>query len=346
MATITAQKKREPITKMTGQLFTGNVVTYDLSGYGRANTLFIRYSVTRNAVAAGTPQAPYFTDILNGPIILRSGSRQIRNYQATDIFGGTGLHAADDPYNAGSVFYSQAGNNTLSIVPVPIGSAADQAQRVLTTQNVACTATFVLPIPFVEYYRKEYDTAEMMGLVLQYTGGAPTGNWFLDVLTAPAVINGLTIVPGAFQLSMQYDDVQIAPGAPIYAKKFYRFNVPYSGSGQLEISQQIPLTAGLIQRVSILTSGTDYVSAVEVKKDKVTQRNCTFEENLQELATCDMNIYAIPRNRFDVDFEVNDDPYSALPVNSNTQLSIKPTLVAGGGGTLTVLVAVWGDIAA
>jgi hypothetical protein len=239
-------------TKFTGTLGTAGAISYDLSrGYPRISNLEMAYSITRAAQgAAGAANAPLVTDSL-GDIILRNGDKNLRVRSAAQMFGPTGLLAKEDAALGGHVVYTQ-NNILLNLgVPVRIGSAADAALK-NALANLATTATFYLNMPFVEYFRKEYATAEMFALFTMDVAGRSLGEFTLDIYTnnQPGAVAS---TGQALRLTVEHDRNGYVPGEPYNMIKESRFLPTYSGVGEVELASQIDQSAGVLDSVSLLT---------------------------------------------------------------------------------------------
>jgi hypothetical protein len=344
MAMTSVPPKRIGIpTKFNGTLGSGNPVSYDLSrGYPRIAALTMVYSIVRGASGAGAAAAPLVTDSL-GDIVFRKGDKNLRVRSAAQNYGVAGVLAKDDPALAGHVVYAQAGVEFNGGVPVRIGSAADIALKA-TLANAITTATFYLVIPFVEYFRKEYHVAEMLGLYTADANGNSLGEFALDIDTknqpGATASNGWTL-----RLEVEYDNLGLPAGTPWAMVKENRYLPTYSGVGDVELAGQIDLTAGVLDSISLLTAA-DKMSKVVVTIDDKIWRTIYPASNVAALDRKGYPITAQAANRIDIEFADNDDPTSALIVNRNTKLSIVATMAtaADANKTVAVLTRVYGNL--
>lgn len=336
-------KKISIPTKFNGALGSNNAVSYDLSkGFSRIANLTIVYTIVRAASGAGAAAAPLFTDSL-GDVIFRKGDKNLRVRSAAQNWGATGVLAKDDPALCGHVVYIQAGVAFNSGVPVRIGSTADVALKA-TLANAATTAVFYLPIPFVEYFRKEYQVVEMLGLFTMDASGNSLGEFALDLYTANQP--GATASNGwALRLEVEYDNTGLPSGSPWLMMKENRYLPVYSGVGDVELAGQIDLTAGVLDSISLLTA-TDTFSKVVITIDDKIWRTIYPASNVAALDRKGYPITAQIANRVDIEFADNDDPSSALQVNRNTKLSIVGTLATANDATkqVAVLTRVYGSL--
>ena len=74
-----------------------------------------------------------------------------------------------------------------------------------------------------------------------------------------------------------------------------------------------------------------------VKQGSRILRNVTFEQNLVTLAKAGFNTAAVPLNRFDIEFDVNDIN-SAPVLNPNQELSIVATLATANDTIKNIII--------
>jgi hypothetical protein len=348
-------KPIEPLTRI-GTVAAGTICGIELPILRRISSILLEVTVTKLSVTGVTKLVPTIADAC-GLIQFKIGSSAQRSRLASELFGATGLNAMVDANAAGHVLYAQSGVSTLSKLPVLIGSAADTAQQALlgvSTTN-AITATFYLPINFAEPFRKEYAMSEMMALITGFDDKTTVGQVALE-LTLPAAAQAS--LPGAtaftatlsapgVKAAIEYDNLVAKKGALIQLSKEYRFPVQYTAAGDIEVAQQIRNTGGL-QRVSLLTSDTigdgtgtyDRITRVVVKQGSLLLRDVTAERNIVFLAKSDFNPAANYPGRFDIEFDLNDDPMSAVALDPSQPLSIVATLSAAGAANKTIMVLV------
>ena len=340
---ISLPKKTEPILAVQGILGGVNPLVFNLRGFYNIRKLILVQSVTRAANATQSLQPPSFTDALS-TLTLKATNAQRTRFVA-DLFGYNGLNALMDINLGGTVVYTQAGNATLSKVPVLLGSAADAAQRALVTANTACSAEFQLPISFVEDFRKEYLAGESLGFATTFDDGSYLKSTTFEVGTAPNVTTP-AITINSINLFCEYNTYTPAKGSTVAIIKEYRQSVAYAGTGNVEVSQGIlSLVAGDLARVSLLTT-SDQISNVVVKLNGVVLRNVSFNANAQQLVAADFNPYALAANRFDIEFDINDYPGAGLPLKSTDILSIVATLATANDNpkNITVLSSYYGPL--
>jgi hypothetical protein len=243
----------------------------------------------------------------------------------------------------GRVDYYQGA--TVPGVGVPLATvlnAANAAVPAALALNTATTAVFTVPIYFAEYWRANRAIGESLSWPTVFTDGsrlkaltieapiAPNGGgafsgWgcslFIDydslVWPASSTVNGSTINYTANGF-----------GSPLITKKG-RYTQQYGAVGDLVI-QNIQLRDQL-QQFSLLVAAGDRISKVVVKKNGLVIRSTTKEQNDLTLQDHDMNVgisgtSGVIANRFDVVFDVNDDPNSALPLTQTDILEITATL--------------------
>ena len=336
-------KFKGPLTNISGQVAAGNLVTVQLPPVFRAGTVNFECTCTK-AASAGVKTFPLISDF--GSLIqMKVGGDPKRTRYFSELWGAQGLAALTDVNAGGTVVYSQptanagAGNANLSIIPVLIGSAADLAQQALLVVNTATNATFRLPMQFSEPFRKEYTMTEALALTQARSDGTNIGVVTFEItMAATANISGY-----ALKAYWEYDTLVAAPGAVVSLLKEYRYTVPYTATGDLEVGAQIP-NKDALSRVSLLTTATDNITRVVVRQGTAVVRDIYYPENVSELVRKDYNVNAIVSNRFDIEFDENDDPNQALLLDPNKPLSITATLGSNNGATVVVLTSTYGPL--
>jgi hypothetical protein len=340
----------EQVTKING-VGPGQISTIEFPLNKRLNVIWVSISIAR----AGYAQPPTVTDALTS-YQFKVGGKPQRTRSAQSIFGSwvtttftPGLNAQLDANLAGMVTYVVTGGSpAMSLVPVIIGSAADVAQRALVTGNSAGTlvvAEFKLPIIFAETYRKEYDMTELGALATGYDDGTNVGTATLE-LTHPAY-NGTTNVSSALAVKCcyEYDELVARAGTKIYLEKEYSHTVGYSATGDIETATQLYNNGDALARVSLLVASGDFISRVVVKQGSRVLRDLTFTDSVAVLAGRDYNANAFLANRFDIEFDLNDDPNSAPLTSKSNVISIVATMkTVQASANMTVLSTYYGGL--
>lgn len=332
--TVSPFKFVEPVNKING-VGANSLATIEFPPRKRINTVHVEATVTKAAAGAGLFSIPLVSDIC-GQMQFKVGGKPQRTRLASDLFGATGLNALCDVNAGGTVVYTQVGNATLSTKPVLIGSAADAAQQALLTANLATTAVFELPILFAEPYRKEYDKTEALALVTGFADGSGIGLVTLEI----AIPNNAAATPAFsghnIKAFYEYDDLVAPVGARVLLVKEYRHGVQYSAAGDIEVASQLYLRDGLM-RVNLLTTA-DYISRVVVKQGQRVLRDIYHVRSQALLTLRDYNPAAMINNRFDIEFDFNDDPNSTPVMDPNLPLSIVATLDTANDATKNIAV--------
>jgi hypothetical protein len=329
--TVSPFKFIEPVNKING-VGANSLATIEFPPRKRINTIHVEATVIKAAGGAGVTSIPLVLDII-GQMQFKIGGKPQRTRLASDLFGATGLNALCDVNAGGTVVYVQAGNATLSTKPVLIGSAADVAQQALLTANLATTATFELPILFAEPYRKEYSKTEALALVTGFSDGSGLG---LVTLELAIPDNAATFSGHNIKAFYEYDDLVAPAGSRVLLVKEYRHGVQYSAAGDIEVASQLYLRDGLM-RVSLLTTA-DYISRVIVKQGQRVLRDLTHVRSQAILTLRDYNPAGMVNNRFDIEFDLNDDPNSTPVMDPNLPLSIVATLDTAADATKNIAV--------
>jgi hypothetical protein len=319
------------------------------------SSVLVALSVTKLATGAATKSIPSVGDGLQQCRFV-IGSTPQRMRLAAHLFGGTGLNALNDAKNAGMVQYFQAGAAVTAAVngitygntPVPLGSAADVAIQGALANNTDTVAVFRLPFLFAEDFRKDVAFAEALALPVAYgdASGNVTGTigpvfFQLDIPALTNAAGGISNV--SVTATENFDERLLAAGVVPKLSKEKIYQDTYA-VGDVELADQFTNTDS-IQRVSFLTV-SDPITKFQVKQGERIIRQCTYEENLAALANAGFNVAAIPRNRLDIEFDINDDPSGALQIRPNQKLSIICTFgsAADAAQQVTILPSFYGPV--
>ena len=323
----------EPVNKING-VGLGTIATIEFPPKKRIATVILEASATKSAQATLALQCPLVSDVLGLMQFKIAGNPQ-RTRLASELFGAQGLNALCDAQNGGTVVYTQAGNANLSVVPVLIGSAADTAQKALLNLNTITTATFQLPIVFAENFRKEYAMAEVMALITGFNDPNDVVGVGVVTLECTMAATANTTAVG-LKAVYEYDETVAPVGANVYLSKEYRNAVQYAAAGDIEVATQL-VNRDSLQRVALLT-GTDRITKVVVKQGSRILRQVSDVANQAALAKSDYNVGALVSNRFDIEFDLNDDPTSAPALSPNAPISIVATLATANDATKNIIV--------
>ena len=327
----------EPVTKISAVVM-GKPVTLEFSKQKRICTVLLKPTVTKAAVA-GVRSVPQPADAF-GEMRFNIDGTTNRKRTAAQLFGATGLNALNQAGNGGTVVYTQAGNATLSVVPVVIGSADDLAQQALLTINTITVAQFQLPIVFCEDFRKTILGGERFGLVTGFDNGKNVGPVILEI----DVANNANITSVAVDASYEYDEVVAKAGSTIYLSKEKIFNKQYAAAGDIEVGDQLSIPNGeALQRLSLLTAA-DRITKVVVKQGNRILRNISDTDNQAYNRKAGLNGGAFVSNRFDIEFDINDDETSAVSVDGNQEISVVVTLATANDAVknITLLPSYYG----
>lgn len=332
-------KFQEPATKVT-TLTPGQVLSIEPPLLKRLSAIMVTAQCTKAAGGAGVTSIPTMANVI-GDTQFKVGSSAQRTRTATELFGATGLAALVDPNAAGTVVYTQDASfaDINSGIPVLIGSAADLVVQATLAANTATTARFCLPFSFAEPSRKDYRSTEALALPTGYDDGTTIGKVTLDLTIAgTAGVAPATISAQAVSATVEYDDLLQPKASPAALIKHYRFPVGYAATGQLEMAQQIKNT-GVLIAVSLLAVAGDRIDDVEVKQGNRILKKVTWQENATALIRAGMNPLSLIRNRFDLMFDLLDDPNSAPVLDPKAELSIMANFgaVAGAANCLVMV---------
>ena len=340
----------EPITKISN-VNLGKPVTLEIKKGVRICSILLDVTVTVSNTGAATQSIPLPSSGI-GEIRLNINGDTNRRRTAAQLFGAQGLNALNDKGNAGTVQYFQAGavitaasgGITVGTVPVLIGSPEDVVLKAKLATNTATVAVFNLPLIFAEDFRKEFDVAEAMALCTAFDNGNTVGPVVveMDILAATGVAGTMTAV--AVSADLEYDRMVARAGSQVMLSKEKVYNKQYSGAGDIEVGDQLTNKERLM-RVSLVTTA-DQISKVVVKQGSTVIKNVSFAANQAQLRKCGYNGAALVANRFDIEFDVNDDPNSSLLLDPAHDLSIVATLATANDAVknITILPTYFGAI--
>jgi hypothetical protein len=329
--------------------------SFDVIANKCLSSVIVTASVTVLATGAATKSIPTpAMGISQARFVIGATPQRMRN--TSTQFGRQGLSALNDPKDAGEVQYFQAGavvtaavnGITFGATPVLLGSAADLAIQAALANNTDTTAVFRLPYLFAEDFRKDVLFAEIMALPVAYgdANGNVTGTigpvfFQLDIPALSNAAGGVSAV--AISASEVFDERLLNAGVVPKLLKEKIYQDTYA-TGDVELADQFTNTDRL-QRVSFLTV-SDPITKFVVKQGQRIIRQSTWEENLAALRSADFNVDAIPRNRLDIEFDVNDDPSGSLPILPNQKLSIVCTFgsSADANKQVTILPSFYGPV--
>ena len=284
----------------------------------REGVIYVQQEVTVKGNANG--YFPLLSDIAHAtiPLLVKIGG----NIQITRTIAELiALNKLQDANAAGSVAYYQngtaAGTSTPTKAQYLVATVNDASNAVApagvnTTKD--CTAVFQIPIYFAEYWRKSLATAEALALPTSFIGGGKLKELTVEVPTS-AQDAAVRLTSGAkVRLWHDYDNLQWPPQnnqpLPFFTKKG-RFTKLYSATGDVSLS--FTQKDRLLQ-FSVLAAAGDTIDNILVKKNGETIRQVDKRQNDQTLLDHGLNVAGIVANRFDLVFDVNDDPTSGLPL--------------------------------
>ena len=309
----------------------------------RVGVVYIEATVTK---AAGG-SIPVLTDVLSptSPITVKVGGNAQITRLASELIA---LNRFQSRRAAGSVEYFQTpaggvatriGNtndagNTVAPVGVANGNSVLQGS---VNAALPITAIFQIPIYFAEYWRKDLNVAENMAwpTVLQ------NGNAAMKQITVecPLANNGGNVFSG-HQIRYWYDYDEARAAVPPAITKKGRFTKLYAAAGDInfQFTQK-----DLLMQFSILLAANDSFTKLVVKKNGKVLRDVTKARNDQTLLDHELNDLALATNRFDLVFDVNDDPLTGLPLMQNDTFEVTATLASVAGAANAVLLTEsWG----
>jgi hypothetical protein len=203
------------------------------------------------------------------------------------------------------------------------------------------TAKFQLPIYFAEPYRKEYKAADFGAWPTAWSNGTKIASFQIEI----AVPNVANTSLHSISAWVEQDKVlgQVVNGVPQFnITKWLRTSVPYTGAGALDITT-LP-RRDFLQSMHLFAQSADPITDIEVTVDNDVKRKVSKTQNDQSLIGKELNPAGILATRFDVVFDYDDRPDSALNLNGVLDFLVKPTLAsaAAANKTLGIIQQVYG----
>jgi hypothetical protein len=304
----------------------GSVAVQEYQRNKRYGVIYNELYITKAAGGAGVTSLPLLTDVAT-LIQHKIGGVTFVNRKPDELIA---INLLQDKNAAGSVQYFQDG---ALVATVNNANNASYAGLGLA-QNKATTAVFQVPTYLAEYYRDLKAIAEMLALPTVFSDGSLLKALTTEVTFADnegAVFSGhdMKTWVNADELvwpaksadgKIAYTDGQ-GNGKPFLMKK-PRFTKQYSASSEeFNIGGSFNLKDTLCQ-FSLLTDPADPITRVQVLKNGKSIKNVTKARNDQRLLDAGMNPDGIIANRFDIVFDLNDDPSGGLPLNESDELEV------------------------
>ena len=197
------------------------------------------------------------------------------------------------------------------------------------------TAKFQVPIYFAEPYRKEYKAADFGAWPTAWSNGTKLASFQIE-LSVPNVANtSLHSLSAWVELDKELG--QVVNGVPQFnITKWVRTSVGYTGAGELDITT-LP-RRDFLQSMHLFAQTADPITAVEVNVDNDQKRKVTKTQNDQALIGKGLNPAGLVASRFDVVFDYDDRPDSALNLNGVLDFLVKPTLASAAATTKTLTI--------
>jgi hypothetical protein len=298
-----ANKIIQPLAPVVG-VVPGQTATLDIPIGPRYHVIWLSGTVKRATVA------PALTDIM-GLLTVKINGKPVRTHTADELNQLNTLMGAS---------FTARANNT------PSAGAA-------TTWNV--------PIFLAEPWRKSYSATESMAWPTSWPGGKKLATLQIEI-AVPAIPGTNATSEHAISAYAETDNVlgQVdSKGEPVFLlSKWNRLGVPYAGAGDLFITT-LPRRE-IYQQISLFTQSGDPASAIKVKVEDRTIRETSKTLNDDTLVAREMNSAGISANRFDLVFDYDDLPSSALPMQYGDayvqDFQVIPTLSAANASNKIV----------
>ena len=221
--------------------------------------------------------------------------------------------------------------------------------------TTASPITFRLPLFFCEPWRKQYAETDAMAWPTSFAGGKQVGSFQIEIEVPPATpVTGETAgarTAPSIQAFCEIDNrigAVDANGNPILnISKWNRLTVPYTGTDDCYITT-LPRRE-IYQQISI-SQGTDAITSVVVKVDGAIIHDATKARNDVTITAREMNPNGTVSTRYDLVFDYDDDPKSALLMQYGTasvqdfQVIPKMATANASAKILTLLLNTYGPV--
>lgn len=328
-------KLQAPLVGQQPNIAAGGKATMDIVAGPRVGVLYAKCSITLAALGSGVFSLPLLASIVDPArecIIKMGGKEQIQR-KISELAADNALQSE---YAYGSVSYWQGGVKVATVYDI-----RNAAVPAAVAANTATTAVFQIPFYFFQPWRKDLAVGEGYAVPTLFTNGTTLPKLSVTVPVTPAAANysGHNVF-----YWMSYDNLQGSPinNAPLpYFVKKGRTEMLYSTTGEITVPFDV---VGQLMQFSLLLATGDTFSKIVIKKNGATLREVNKEDNDQTIYDHEMNVAAVVENRFDVIFDINDSPASALPLSASDTYEVKITLkTVAGAAQMVILTEVYGQ---
>lgn len=287
---------------------------------------------------------PTLSDVL-GDIKVKVNGRVQRIHSATEINAIQSNFGQDYSVN----YATAAAPNALLGFVQSAGTLATYAAPTTALTANTTAYRFRVPIFLAEPWRKQYVATDAMAWPTTWPGGKGLIGTFQIEITCGANVadNGITAYA-----EMDYQQgVVDANGNPVLqVSKWNRLDIPV---GTVTAADQYITSLprqDIYQQISIFTADTSkYVSSIKVKVENNVIRDVTKGQlDISNLAR-GMNPNALLANRFDLIFDYDDLPSSALPMiyggKQVQDFQVIPNMTTDAGTTMRVAYQTFGPLA-
>ncbi len=204
-----------------------------------------------------------------------------------------------------------------------------------------------LPIFLAEPWRKSYSATEAMAWPTSWPGNKKLGTFQIEIAVpsnSGYTINSITAYAEQDNMLGSVDNA----GNPVMLiSKWNRLTVPYAGNSGKNYITTLPRRE-ILQQISIITNTPAVIADLMVKVDGLIIRDATKDVNDRTLIAREMNASGLSALRYDVVFDYDDLPSSALPMQYGgatvQDFQVIPNIGSGASETkvMTVLYLVYG----
>ncbi|MCX7790153.1 MAG: major capsid protein P2 [Chloroflexaceae bacterium] len=213
------------------------------------------------------------------------------------------------------------------------------AQSVAEAVGADTRVTWWLPVFLAEPWRKQYAETEAMAWPTSWPNGEKVQTFQVEL----DIANTSGVTEQSVKAFAETDNVlgQVdKDGKPLFfVSKWNRVAAPYTAAGDLYITT-LPKRE-IYQQISLFTT-TDKITQAKVKVDGVIVRDATKAQNDATLVARGMNSAGLSNYRFDLVFDYDDNPRSALLMQFGSvgvqDFQVIPTLDGAAATTKVVTV--------
>ncbi len=201
---------------------------------------------------------------------------------------------------------------------------------------------FRIPIFFAEPWRKGYAESDLMALPTKFSNGTQLRSLSVEI----GLVNTSGVTEQEARVYAEVDEVLGAvdkDGNPMLnLSKWRRKSEAFTGNGWLDIVN-LPRN-GRLQQLSAFAPGSETILQAKVEVDNKVKFDQFYGMNKAQLNAREFNSSGHLAQRFDLVFDYDDIPASALRLDGANQFKVSLQLANATTGSLVLLSQVYGPL--